>query len=166
MKAIVINATGGPEQLKLQERTVRTPGPGEVLVDVVAAGVNFMDVGVRIGMHRPSLSSRASSPSAQRHRIATHDRQAIASSLIEWRDDSTASLQPFAHVRFPGRLTTPGRVLGPEQRYVTTAFHTRFVRSHLRTLSRRCRFGHGLAVRNRPIHRSKIQCIGIRRQGR
>jgi NADPH2:quinone reductase len=51
MNAIVINATGGPEQLKFQERTVRTPGPGEALVDVAAAGVNFMDVGVRIGMY-------------------------------------------------------------------------------------------------------------------
>ncbi|MGW7751992.1 quinone oxidoreductase family protein [Streptomyces violaceusniger] len=47
MKAIVINEAGGPEVLRLRERPVPRPGPGEVLVDVRAAGVNFFDTAIR-----------------------------------------------------------------------------------------------------------------------
>ena len=44
MKAIVIQRFGGPEVLKLQEIADPQPQPGEVLVGVRAAGVNFADV--------------------------------------------------------------------------------------------------------------------------
>ncbi|MER7485527.1 quinone oxidoreductase [Streptomyces sp. NPDC126497] len=47
MKAIVINEAGGPEVLQLRERLTPRPGPGEILVDVRVAGVNFFDVGIR-----------------------------------------------------------------------------------------------------------------------
>ncbi|MGO4428084.1 alcohol dehydrogenase catalytic domain-containing protein, partial [Streptomyces sp. MCAF7] len=47
MKAIVINEAGGPEVLRLQERPTPRPGPGEVLVDVRVAGVNFFDTAIR-----------------------------------------------------------------------------------------------------------------------
>ncbi|MFJ1644828.1 quinone oxidoreductase family protein [Streptomyces sp. NPDC088258] len=47
MKAIVINEAGGPEVLQLRERPVPRPGPGEVLVDVRVAGVNFFDTAIR-----------------------------------------------------------------------------------------------------------------------
>ncbi len=44
MKGIVIERFGGPEVLKLQEVADPQPKPGEVLVRVQAAGVNFADV--------------------------------------------------------------------------------------------------------------------------
>src|SRR5467141_1632379 len=47
VKAIVIEAHGGPEQLKLKEVHLPAPGPGQALVEVAAIGVNFMDVGTR-----------------------------------------------------------------------------------------------------------------------
>jgi NADPH2:quinone reductase len=49
VKAIVIEATGGPDQLQLQDVPDPEPGEGEVLVDVRAAGINFLDVLVRQG---------------------------------------------------------------------------------------------------------------------
>ncbi len=52
MKAIVMNDTGGREVLEHVERPdpVAGPGPGQALVEVAFAGVNFMDIGVRQGM--------------------------------------------------------------------------------------------------------------------
>ncbi|MFH8533906.1 quinone oxidoreductase family protein [Streptomyces tendae] len=47
MKAIVIDEAGGPEVLRLRERPALRPGPGEILVDVRVAGVNFFDTAIR-----------------------------------------------------------------------------------------------------------------------
>ena len=44
MKALVCNEFGPTEHLSLEERPVPTPGKGEILVDIKAAGVNFPDV--------------------------------------------------------------------------------------------------------------------------
>ncbi|MFD9700429.1 quinone oxidoreductase family protein [Lentzea sp. NPDC059081] len=49
MRAVIISEAGGPDVLRLQERPSPRPGPGEVLVDVRVAGVNFFDVGIRRG---------------------------------------------------------------------------------------------------------------------
>ncbi|PTD26497.1 quinone oxidoreductase family protein [Sphingomonas fennica] len=49
MKAIVMNGTGGPEMLEHVERPEPVAGPGEALVEIAFAGVNFMDIGVRQG---------------------------------------------------------------------------------------------------------------------
>jgi NADPH2:quinone reductase len=53
MTAIAIRAPGGPEMLVPEERPVPTPGPGEILVKVVAAGVNRPDVRQRQGTYPP-----------------------------------------------------------------------------------------------------------------
>src|SRR5205085_7933325 len=45
MRTIIVEAFGGPEQLILREtREVLRARPGELLVDVEAAGVNYLDV--------------------------------------------------------------------------------------------------------------------------
>jgi len=53
MKAVEIAAPGGPEVLRLGERPVPAPVPGEVLVKVAAAGVNRPDVEQRKGTYPP-----------------------------------------------------------------------------------------------------------------
>jgi NADPH2:quinone reductase len=50
MKAVVMNGIGPTTQLELVEREAPTARPGQVIVQVSAAGVNFMDIGVRQGM--------------------------------------------------------------------------------------------------------------------
>jgi NADPH:quinone reductase len=52
MHAIVVAAHGGPEALTYTERDDPKPGHGEVLVQVAAAGVNFIDIYHREG-HYP-----------------------------------------------------------------------------------------------------------------
>jgi NADPH2:quinone reductase len=50
MKAIVKTGSGGPEVLELVDIAEPVPASGEALVDISAAGINFMDIGVRQGM--------------------------------------------------------------------------------------------------------------------
>jgi NADPH2:quinone reductase len=50
MKAVTMSGAGGREVLEYVERPDPTPGPGEALVEIAYAGVNFMDIGVRQGM--------------------------------------------------------------------------------------------------------------------
>jgi NADPH2:quinone reductase len=51
MRAVVVNETGGPEVLVAQDLPSPDPGPGELRVDVAAAGVNFIDVYFRTGAY-------------------------------------------------------------------------------------------------------------------
>lgn len=53
MTAIVIEAPGGPEVLKPATLPVPSPGVGEILIKVEAAGVNRPDVLQRRGMYNP-----------------------------------------------------------------------------------------------------------------
>ena len=53
MQAIAIAEPGGPEVLRLEERPVPRPGPGQVLVEVAFAGVNRPDVLQRLGRYPP-----------------------------------------------------------------------------------------------------------------
>ncbi len=53
MIAIGIKSPGGPEMLVPEERAVPTPGQGEILVKVAAAGVNRPDVMQRMGLYPP-----------------------------------------------------------------------------------------------------------------
>ncbi|QFU15446.1 zinc-binding dehydrogenase [Microvirga thermotolerans] len=53
MRAVIAQGTGGPEVLAVVERPVPTPGEGEILVRVRAAGVNRPDVLQRQGGYPP-----------------------------------------------------------------------------------------------------------------
>src|SRR4029453_4233865 len=53
MRAVVARGSGGAEVLQVIERPVPQPGPGEILVEVAAAGVNRPDVLQRKGGYPP-----------------------------------------------------------------------------------------------------------------
>jgi putative PIG3 family NAD(P)H quinone oxidoreductase len=53
MRAITISSPGGPEVLTLSEVPDPIPAAGEVLIDIVAAGVNRADLLQRQGMYPP-----------------------------------------------------------------------------------------------------------------
>ena len=53
MRAIVATSPGGPEVLTLAQLPDPTPGPGEVVVDVVATAVNRADTLQRMGLYPP-----------------------------------------------------------------------------------------------------------------
>jgi len=51
MRAVVITKHGGPGVLQVQEKPDPALGPGEVRIDVAAAGINFADVMARMGLY-------------------------------------------------------------------------------------------------------------------
>ena len=55
MKAIRVNQTGGPDNLRLEEVPRPSPGPGQALVRIEAIGVNFIEVYQRTGLYRVPL---------------------------------------------------------------------------------------------------------------
>lgn len=55
MKAIRIHATGGHDVLRLEEIDQPQPGPGQALVKVAFAGLNFIDIYQRLGQYKMPL---------------------------------------------------------------------------------------------------------------
>ena len=51
MKRVVVDRFGGPEVLKVVDDEVPLPGPGEVRVRVLAAGVSYTDAMLRVGSY-------------------------------------------------------------------------------------------------------------------
>ena len=55
MRAVRVHAPGGPEALQLDQIPIPIQGPGEALVRVEAAGVNFIDVYKRMALYKLPL---------------------------------------------------------------------------------------------------------------
>ncbi|WP_170343020.1 quinone oxidoreductase family protein [Ruegeria arenilitoris] len=54
-RTVVIHETGGPEVLKIEDRPLGDPGPGEVRIRHHACGLNFIDVYQRTGLYPMEL---------------------------------------------------------------------------------------------------------------
>src|SRR2546427_13012570 len=55
MKASRVHAPGGPDALRYEDIERPAPGPGQVLVKIGAAGVNFIDMYQRTGHYKVPL---------------------------------------------------------------------------------------------------------------
>ncbi|MFG6196209.1 quinone oxidoreductase family protein [Nonomuraea sp. JJY05] len=64
MHAIIVSAPGGPEVLEYVERPDPVPGEGEIVVDVAAVGVNFIDIYHRSGAYPLDLPTPIGSEGA------------------------------------------------------------------------------------------------------
>ena len=51
MWAIQIDKQGGPEEMEWRELPDPTPGPGDLLVELAAAGLNYIDTYHRSGLY-------------------------------------------------------------------------------------------------------------------
>jgi NADPH2:quinone reductase len=54
-RTVVFHETGGPEVMKIEDRPVGDPGPGEVRIAHKAVGLNFIDVYQRSGLYPMKL---------------------------------------------------------------------------------------------------------------
>lgn len=55
MKCIRIHEVGGPEVLRYEDLPEPSPGPGQAVVRIEAAGVNFIDIYFRTGLYKTEL---------------------------------------------------------------------------------------------------------------
>jgi NADPH2:quinone reductase len=55
MKAVRIHQFGGPEVMQYEDVPTPSPGPGEVLVQLAAAGLNYIDIYQRTGLYPNTL---------------------------------------------------------------------------------------------------------------
>src|SRR5476651_366262 len=90
MRAIAITTPGGPEVLQITAVPRPTPGPGEVLIRVAAAGVNRPDVFQRKGVYPPPPGA---SPLPGLEVAGTIEE--IGADVDEWKaDDPVCALTP------------------------------------------------------------------------
>jgi NADPH2:quinone reductase len=64
MKAIRIHETGGPEVLRYEDIPDPSPGAGQAVVQIEAAGVNFIDIYFRAGLYKTELPFTAGQEAA------------------------------------------------------------------------------------------------------
>lgn len=57
MKAVVTTGTGGYDKLVYRDVPLPVPGPGEVLIKVLAAGVNNTEINTRLGWYSSSVTT-------------------------------------------------------------------------------------------------------------
>src|SRR2546426_12483885 len=55
MKAVRVHTPGGPEALRHEDAPEPTPKPGEAVVKIDAAGLNYIDVYFRSGLYKADL---------------------------------------------------------------------------------------------------------------
>jgi NADPH:quinone reductase len=86
MRAVQVSRTGGPEVLELVDLPDPEPGPGQVLVDVAAAGVNFIDTYQRSGTYPLPLPFGLGSEGSGRVRaVGTGVDQVEVGDRVAWQ---------------------------------------------------------------------------------
>jgi NADPH2:quinone reductase len=105
MRAAVVRRHGGPEVLEVVERADPEPGPGELLVEVGAGGVNFIDVYHRTGAYPTSPPFVIGSEGAGTVVVVGEGVQGVeAGDRVAW------ALQPGAHAQ---RVVVPAAAAVP-----------------------------------------------------
>ena len=94
MRAVIQEKVGGPEVLHVAERPSPTPGAGEVLVRVKAAGINPVDLAVRSGAY-PLLGEPPF--------ILGWDISGAVAAIGPGVDDVAVGDEVFGMPRFPGQ---------------------------------------------------------------
>jgi NADPH2:quinone reductase len=96
MRATRLTRTGGPEVLEYAEVQVPDPGPGQVLVRVAAAGVNFIDTYFRSGVYpRPLPAVLGSEGAGTVAEIGEGVSGLAAGDHVAWADENLGSYAEY-----------------------------------------------------------------------
>ena len=80
MKAVVTAGNGGYDKLEYRDVPVPRPGPGEVLLHVLAAGVNNTEINTRLGWYSSTVTTGTEAAAG------TQDREAVAKADGGWNE--------------------------------------------------------------------------------
>ncbi len=105
MRAVVLNALGEPEVLKIEERPDPRPGPGEAVVRLRAAALNHRDVWIRRGQYGGIKLPIVLGSDGAGEVIATGDgvdtswkgRDVIIDPSFNWGPDAAALVSSASH---------------------------------------------------------------------
>ncbi len=105
MRAVVATQAGGPEVLEVEAVPEPSPGPDDLLVEVAAAGVNFIDTYRRSGMYPIAFPHVPGSEGAGRVLAVGADVAGFApGDLVAWEN---------APASYAERVVVPARVALP-----------------------------------------------------
>lgn len=110
MTAVVATRAGGPEVLAVEDRPRPRPGPGEILVQVTAAGVNFIDTYRRSGIYPVDFPHVVGSEGAGHVVDVGEGVEGFAEGdAVAWAD-APGSYATYVVVRADRALAVPGGV--------------------------------------------------------
>jgi NADPH2:quinone reductase len=135
MKAIRVHACGGPEALRYDELPTPKPQAGEALVEIAAAGVNFIDVQHREGRYKgPALPFTVGSEAAGTvtaigpgvTEVAVGDRVAYAMVVGSYAEHAVVPAKRLVKVPAGIELQTAAAVMlqGLTAHYLTHSTYT------------------------------------------
>lgn len=130
MRAIVVPHPGGPETLAVMDVPSPRPGPGEVLVNVAAAGVNYLDIYHRTGHYvkptpfTPGIEGTGTvlALGAGVSSLSVGDRVAWVYSHSSYAEQAVVLARQAVRVpdAIPDRLAAAGLLHGLSARYLTS----------------------------------------------
>lgn len=87
VRAVQVSEHGGPEVLRVVDVAEPSPGPGQVVVDVAAAGVNYIDTYRRSGLYPMHLPFVVGGEGAGRIRAVGDGVEAFSvGDLVAWKE--------------------------------------------------------------------------------
>jgi NADPH2:quinone reductase len=111
MHAAVAIKAGGPEVLEYTEVEVPRPGPGQVLVRVAAAGVNFIDIYRRSGIYPGAFPAVLGGEGAGLVEAVGEDVAGFApGDRVAWSDGGSGSYAEFDAVAADRLVALPAEV--------------------------------------------------------
>ncbi len=99
---------GGPDVLQYKKAPIADPGPGELLVEVKAAGVNYLDLVVRAGRY-PPISSTPYRPGFEIAGIV----QSMGPGVTGWRVGDRVAAITMAGGGYSSHLSIPAAIALP-----------------------------------------------------
>ena len=111
MRAARVTKTGGPEVLEHAEVEVPEPGPGRVLVQVAASGVNFIDTYFRAGVYpRPLPAVLGAEGAGTVARLGPGVTGLAPGDHVAWADDNAGSYAEYDVVNADRLVAVPESV--------------------------------------------------------
>ena len=111
MHAITVHRTGGPEVLDYTELPDPVAGPGQLLVAVAAAGVNFIDVYFRAGKYPLPLPFGLGSEGAGTvTAVGTGVADVVVGDVVAWADGNAGSYAELVTVKADRAVKVPDAV--------------------------------------------------------